>query len=235
MFVREPLRASRYRARVQPYRVIERKSAPDGTPIELVRHGDAWIVRAGGHVLMSSRSHRSEQELARLALPAFAPKVATRVLVGGLGLGFTLRAVLDRVGTGAHVEVAELVPAVVEWNQTTLAELADNPMQDARVSVRVGDVADVLASSVAGFDVVLLDVDNGPVKVAHAANDALYGAHGSRAAHAALRPGGVLAVWSSTGDARYVRTLERAGFGHVREHSVRAHGSRHVVFVAVRA
>ncbi len=217
---------------MQPYRVIEQKTAPDGTLLELVRHGDTWIVRAGGHVLMSSRSHRSEQDLAHLALQAIAPRAAARILIGGLGLGFTLRAVLDRVDADAAVVVAELVPAVVEWNQTLLGELAGNPLQDTRVSIHAGDVADALTGG--DFDVVLLDVDNGPVKVAHAANDALYGERGSRKLWTALRSGGVLAVWSAGGDPRYVRGLERAGFRQVREHSVRAHGARHVVFLAHR-
>lgn len=219
---------------MQPWQVIDKKLAPDGVALELVRHGDAWIVRAGGQMLMSSRTFGSEVELAALGFEALqAPP--RRVLVGGLGLGFTLRAVLDRLAPEGEVVVSELVAALVEWNQGPLAELTGSPLQDARVSVVVGDVKDPIAAG--GWDLILLDVDNGPVKVAHEANAALYGERGSRAALAALRPGGVLAVWSAGSDPAYVRTLAAAGFEGACEKAVRAHrgaGARHFIFVAKR-
>lgn len=220
---------------MQPYVVVDRKPAPDGTMLELVRHGDSWIIRVGGHVLMSSRMHGSEEELARLGFAALAPTPAPHVLVGGLGLGFTLQAVLAAAGPSAAVVVSELVPAIVEWNQGPLGPLAGNPLQDPRVSIALGSVAEELARPRRAYDLVLLDVDNGPAKVAHAANEGLYGERGSRIAHAALTPGGALCVWSATSDPRYVRTLERAGFRSVREEAVRAHGkagARHTIFVA---
>lgn len=224
---------------MQPWVVVDKKLAPDGVALELVRHGDAWIVRAGGQMLMSSRTFGSEVELATLGCEALgaAPR---RVLVGGLGLGYTLRAVLDRLAPTGVIVVSELVAALVEWNQGPLAPLAGNPLQDARVSVQLGDVKDAIAQGGVAeqrFDVILLDVDNGPAVVAHAANAALYGERGSRAALAALRPGGVFAVWSAGSDPAYVRTLTAAGFEGAHEKAVRAHrgaGARHVVFVARR-
>jgi len=203
--------------------------------LELVRHGDSWIIRVGGHVLMSSRMHGSEEELARLGFAAVAPASAEHVLVGGLGLGFTLRAVLEQATPSAAVVVSELVPAIHEWNLGPLGPLAGNPLSDPRVTVALGSVATELARPRRPYDLVLLDVDNGPAKVAHAENDGLYGERGSRTALAALAPGGALCVWSATSDPRYVRTLERAGFRGVTEHAVRAHGktgARHFVFVA---
>lgn len=219
---------------MQPWQVIDKKRAPDGVELELVRHGDAWIVRAAGQMLMSSRTFGSEVELARVGLEVLA-RPARRVLVGGLGLGYTLRAVLDGVAADAEIVVSELVPALVEWNHGPLGPLAGNPLQDARVEVRVGDVREQL---VAAYDLIVLDVDNGPAKVAHAANAALYGERGSRAALAALAPGGVFAVWSATSDPSYVSTLRAAGFQGACEKPVRAHkksGARHVILVGQRA
>lgn len=214
---------------MQPYVIVDRQTAADGALLELVRHGHHWIVRVAGRVLMSSQNHRSEDQLAQLAITDSA--AVRRVLVGGLGLGFTLRAVLDRVSEQAEVTVAELVPAVVEWNRGPVAALAGEPLRDPRVSVHAGDVAAAL-SAPNRFDVVLLDVDNGPSPVAHQDNEALYGDAGSRKLHRALTAQGVLAVWSAEGDPRYQRTLERAGFRQVVTRSVRAHGARHFVFVA---
>ncbi len=221
---------------MQPWQVIDKKRAPDGVELELVRHGDVWFVRAAGQMLMSSRTFGSEIELARVGLEVLA-RPARRVLVGGLGLGYTLRAVLDGVGADADAEivVSELVPALVDWNHGPLGPLAGNPLQDARVEVRVGDVREQL---VAAYDLIVLDVDNGPAKVAHAANAALYGERGSRAALAALVPGGVFAVWSATSDPSYVSILRAAGFQGACEKPVRAHkksGARHVIFVGQRA
>lgn len=220
---------------MQPYVVVDKKPAPDGTELELVRHGDAWIVRVAGQVLMSSRSHGSEDELARLGFAELAGRDAKRILVGGLGLGFTLRAALDLAGPDAELVVSELVPAIVEWNRNQLGALAGHPLQDARVSVALGSVAGELARG--GFDLILLDVDNGPAKVAHAGNSDLYDLAGCKRARGALSTGGVLCVWSAASDPRYVRTLLSAGFGHATERPVRGHGSkgsRHFVFVAVR-
>ncbi|HSD22289.1 MAG TPA: hypothetical protein VLC54_19725, partial [Anaeromyxobacter sp.] len=193
-----------------PWETVDRARAPDGAELVLARRGDEWAVRAAGHVLMTSRAHGSEEALAAKALArAAAPR---DVLVGGLGLGFTLRAALDRLPPGARVIVAELVPALVAWNRGLVAHLAGRPLDDPRVRVAPGDVLERIAGSAGAFDAILLDVDNGPAALAHPANDRLYGEAGVRACHTALRRRGVLAVWSAGQDARYLARLERAGF-----------------------
>ena len=217
------------------WETIDRARAPDGVELVLARRGDEWVVRAAGRVLMSSRAHASEEALASLGLAAVAG--AREVLVGGLGLGFTLRAVLDLLPATARVTVAELVPAVVAWNRGPLAALAGRPLEDPRVRVEEVDVGDVLARDREAWDAVLLDVDNGPSPLAHAANDRLYGLAGARALHAALRSGGAVAVWSAARDAAFLRRLTDAGLVP-EEHSPRARGAgrgaRHVVVVARR-
>ena len=217
------------------WETIDRARAPDGVELVLARRGDEWVVRAAGRVLMSSRAHASEEALASLGLAAVAG--AREVLVGGLGLGFTLRAVLDLLPATARVTVAELVPAVVAWNRGPLAALAGRPLEDPRVRVEEVDVGDVLARDREAWDAVLLDVDNGPSAVAHAANDRLYGREGARALRAALRPGGAVAVWSAGQDSAFLGRLADAGLVP-EEHAPRARGggrgARHVVVVARR-
>jgi spermidine synthase len=220
---------------VKPWETIDRALAPDGTELVLARRGDEWVVRAAGRVLMSSRVHGSEEALATLAL---ARVVRPRtVLVGGLGLGFTLRAALDRLPPDARAVVAELSPALVAWNRGPVGDLAGRPLEDGRVRLQQADVRARIAEARGAFDAILLDVDNGPSALAHPANDALYGDRGVRACRDALRLGGVLAVWSAGPDAGYRARLERAGFS-VDEVPVPARGAgaggvRHVVFVAV--
>ena len=182
---------------------------------------------------MSSRTHVSEESLASSALARV--RVPRFVLVGGLGLGFTLRAVLDRLPRDATVLVSEFVPALVAWNHTHVAHLAGRPLDDPRVRAILRDVFDVISESTA-LDVILLDVDNGPTRIAHAANARLYGESGARACWAALRPSGVLALWSAAEDARYASTLERAGF-EVEVKRVPSHaasGARDVLFLATK-
>jgi spermidine synthase len=217
------------------WETIDRARAPDGVELVLARRGDEWVVRAAGRVLMSNRTHGSEESLAALALADVArPR---EVLVGGLGLGFTLRATLDRLPPAARVVVAELVPAVVTWNRGPLAGLAGRPLEDGRVRVEAADVGDVVARGGAAWDAVLLDVDNGPSALAHGGNARLYGAAGAQALREALRPGGSVAVWSAGRDARFMRRLADAGLVPV-EHVVGARGGatgvRHVVVVARR-
>lgn len=217
-----------------PWQVVDRAAAPDGTELELVRRGDEWEVRAGGSTLMSSRTHASEEALAAIAFER-SPR-ARRVLVGGLGLGFTLRATLDRLPQGGRVVLAELAPALVRWNRVHVAALAGRPLDDARVELRVSDVGDVLRASANGYDAILLDVDNGPTALAYAANAWLYSDAGVRASLAALRSGGVLTVWAARPDQGYLRRLGRAGF-EASSRTARARpgrGTRHVVFVAVK-
>jgi spermidine synthase len=221
---------------VKPWETVDRARAPDGTELVLARRGGEWMVRAGGRVLVSSRLHGSEEALAALALARLArPRT---VLLGGLGLGFTLRAALDRLPGDARAVVAELVPALAEWNRGPVADLAGRPLDDPRVRLQIGDVRARIAEARGAFDAILLDVDNGPSALAHPANDALYGDGGVRACRDALRAGGVLAVWSAGPDEGYRARLERAGL-EVEEASVPARGAgaggpRHVVFLASR-
>jgi spermidine synthase len=205
---------------------------PGGCEFVLARQDQDWVVRVDGRTLMSSRMHDSEEALAEEALErADEPR---SILVGGLGLGFTLRAVLDRVGPSAQVIVAELVPELVNWNRTHLAELNDHALDDPRCSVVLGDVFETIKRPPMKFDVILLDVDNGPIALSHAQNQRLYGEHGVRLCHAALRPHGVLAVWSAGPSARFERRLAGAGFDHEVKRVAARRGSRahHVLFLA---
>ena len=200
----------------------------------LARHDNDWVVRVNSRILMSSRMHASEESLAEHSLELFREPRA--VLVGGLGLGFTLRAVLDRVASEAVVTVAELVPELVEWNREQLAELNARPLDDPRCRVVVGDVFATIKRSRAGFDVIMLDVDNGPVAMSHASNQRLYGEQGLRACHESLRPKGVLAVWSSGPSPRFERRFAAAGFDVKVMHVPVRPGARakHVLFLGVR-
>jgi spermidine synthase len=219
-----------------PWITLDETRTADGTVLKLARRGTEWEVSADGLVLMSSRSHGSEDDLARLAF-ARVPQART-VLIGGLGLGFSLRATLDLLSPRGTVTVAEQSPQVVEWNRTHVAHLASRPLFDRRVSVRLGDVRERIAEARAAYDLILLDVDNGPAALIHDANAALYDASGVVACRNALRDGGALAVWATGPDERYVRRLERSGF---EASAVRvaprpgAGGRKHVVFVAVKA
>jgi spermidine synthase len=213
---------------------IDTARVGDGSEFVLARHGDDWIVRVSGRVLMSSRMHDSEEALAEHAIDRAADPHS--VLVGGLGLGFTLRAVLDRVSDDAKVTVAELVPELVGWNSTHLGELNDHALDDPRCEVVVGDVFEVIKRSSRAFDVILLDVDNGAVALSYAKNQRLYSPHGLRSCHRALRPGGVLAVWSAGPNARFGRRLADAGFDVEAMPVAARKGSRarHIIFLAER-
>lgn len=205
-----------------------------GSEFVLARHDEEWIVRVDGRVLMSSRMHDSEEALAEHALErCHDPKA---VLVGGLGLGFTLRAVLDQVPADTKVTVTELVPELVGWNRTHLSQLNDQALDDPRVEVVVGDVYDTIKHSARSFDVILLDVDNGPVALSSAKNQRLYSEYGVRACHQALRADGVLAVWSSGPNARFERRLASAGFDVevMRVAARKGARARHVIFMAER-
>jgi spermidine synthase len=225
---------SRYGKGMLPWKTIERARAPDGTELVLARRGAEWVVRAGGRTLMSSRQHGSEEALGALALGR-AARLRT-ILLGGLGLGFTLRAVLDRAPASARVVVAELAPALAAWNRGPVAELAGRPLEDPRVRLQLGDVHGRIAEARGAFDAILLDVDNGPSALAHGGNDRLYGMQGVRACRDALADGGVLATWSAGPDERYLARLGRAGL-EAEARAVPARegdGARHVVFLAVK-
>ena len=202
----------------------------------LSRRGQDFEIRVGGQQLMSSFVHGSEEELARLVCGKLTRLEAPRVLIGGLGLGYTLRAALD-VLPRAAVTVAELIPAVVSWNEGPLGHLADFPLRDERVRVVVMDVRLVLAEQAAAYDAILLDVDNGPEGLTASDNDRLYGEEGLRACHRALTPGGWLGVWSADPNDAFARRLRAGGF-EVDVRTVRAHankrGSRHTIFLARR-
>jgi spermidine synthase len=169
-------------------------------------------MRLGGDELMNSRSPDSERILGRMACERLAGRPRPRVLIGGLGMGFTLAAALERLGTGARVIVAELVPAVVKWNRGQIAALAGSPLEDRRVTVFEGDVAELLRRDRKTYDAILLDIDNGPVSFTRRGNGWLYSSAGLAAAHESLRPSGVLAVWSAGPDRPFAKRLGEAGF-----------------------
>lgn len=208
-----------------------------GGTMELYRGGEELAIRVDGRELMSSRMHGSEDALADLAFDRLGPRPGLRVLIGGLGMGFTLAAALRRAAADTEVVVAELVPTIVAWNRGPLGPLADHPLRDPRASVFEGDVRAPIAARPGAWDAILLDVDNGPHGLTHEDNDWLYGWHGLKAAYAALRPGGVLGVWSAAPDDRFTRRLIRAGFDAapipVRARGKRG-GQRHIVWIAVR-
>src|SRR5688572_20836546 len=211
---------------------------PDGTDMKLTRRGNEYIILANGKSLMSSRMHGSEEALAQFACRRARTLEQPRVLVGGLGMGFTLRATLDLLPKDAEVVVAELVPAVVEWNRDVLGPLAQHPLKDKRVRVDVQDVALVLRSATAQFDAVLLDVDNGPTAFTAETNAGMYDDRGLAAARAALKPGGVLAVWSARDDRKFEQRLRYNGFKVEVEHvrgRLKKGGPRHVIFLGFRS
>jgi spermidine synthase len=219
---------------VLPWEKIAEAKAPDGTAMRLDRRGGEWVVRFDGKVLMSSRQHGSEEALAALALGRADRR--RRVLIGGMGLGFTLRATLDRLPVDAKVVLAELTPALVDWNRGPLAPLAGRPLDDPRVRVQHGDVLARISESRGIYDAILLDVDNGPsqANAVHAGNERLYGPRGIAACREALADGGVLAVWAMQDDPTYVERLKRAGLeAEVRPAPARgaAGGTRHVIFL----
>jgi len=218
-----------------PWELLGTATTPEGTEMALTLRGSEYVILAGGKTLMSSRMRGSEQELARLGCASLGPSPV--VLVGGLGMGFTLRATLDVVPEDARVVVAELMPAVVAWNQGPLAALHGRALADPRVSVALGDVNHLLRSSTQRFDVILLDVDNGPRAFTQGGNASLYDDRGVAALRDALRPGGTAAVWSAWEDRKFEHRLRHHGF-LASSHRVRARlkqgGPEHTIFVGVR-
>jgi len=224
---------------MNPWKLIDSCEIPaDGGELRLYQRGEEHsIAIVGGGELMNSRVFGSEEALAELACTALAGPQQARVLVGGLGMGYTLAAALRHLGADAEVVVAELVPAVVRWNREFIGGYAGHPLADPRVTVREGDIARILKRERESFDAILLDVDNGPEGLTHKANDWLYSDAGLGAAHDTLRRGGVLAVWSAGPDSGFSERLRRAGF-EVTVHTVRAHagrrGARHTIWLARR-
>ncbi|GAC1508749.1 MAG: spermidine synthase [Bradyrhizobium sp.] len=205
--------------------------------LRLMRRGAEFSIMLGTNELMNSRLSGSEAALATLAAKKLEAVRKPHLLIGGLGMGFTLRAALAVLGTGARIVVAELVPAVVAWARGPMAEIFGDSLGDSRVSIEETDVSEIIRSRDSTFDAILLDVDNGPEGLTRKANDALYSSAGLNAAYTALRHGGVLAVWSSGPNAAFSKRLRTAGFD-VNEVQVRATGrgggARHVIWIATR-
>src|SRR6478735_2305687 len=222
----------------EPWLLIDSSPVPHQDELmELVSRGKVLVLRVGGRELMCNKVHGSEDALADLACDRIGTRPEARILIGGLGMGFTLAAALRRVGPEARVVVAELVSAVVKWNRGVLGEAAGFPLNDPRASVHEGDVAEVIRVAHGAWDAILLDVDNGPTALTKSTNDWLYGASGLQAAFLALRPGGILGVWSAAPDSGFTRRMDRAGFDVVPE-EVRSRGARggrrHVVWIGTR-
>lgn len=208
----------------------------NGGELRLFKQGEHYAIKLGGIAgeLMNTRTHGSEDALAELVCVRVAARSQPCVLIGGLGMGFTLASALRHLGANAAVVVAELVPGVIKWNQGPLGEHAGHPLQDTRATVHEGDVAALLQAGQQSYDAILLDVDNGPDGLTHEANGWLYSTTGLKASLRALRPRGILAVWSAGPDPRFTERLCRAGF-KVEEVPVRAHGkkgARHMIWLA---
>ena len=236
--VKPSILLSRARPDMSNTRVTLLDTAPipnSGGELGLYRHGEDFVIKVvGGQDLMSTRTHGSADALAEIACTEIAGRERPRVLIGGLGMGFTLASALRHLGHDAEVVVAELVPGVVEWNRGPLGEHAGDPLSDERVTVQEVDVSLVLRAGGPSFDAILLDVDNGPEGLTQRSNNWLYSKAGLNVSYRALRPKGVLGVWSAGSDRAFTKRLVKAGF-EVDEVPVRAHrgkGARHLIWVA---
>lgn len=194
-----------------PVELIDTADLPDGGTLRLLRRGDDYSIRFRDTELMGNQVRQSEEALAILTCERLTQS-DSRILIGGLGMGFTLGAALKSLPATAAVTVSELLPAIVEWAKGPLAHLFHDYLTDARVTLKMGDVHDAIVQETVGYDAILLDVDNGPDGLIHLANERLYCNWGLRAAHAALRPQGILAIWSAYPDDDFVDRLERARF-----------------------
>jgi len=214
------------------------KASDHGGIMRLYQRGEEWSIRVDEQgELMNSRAHNSEDVLAELACAHVAGRKSIHLLVGGLGMGFTLRAALDHAGPDATVTVSELVPAVVRWNREHLGALAGFPLNDPRVVVLEQDVGRVMREHEECFDAIMLDVDNGPDAFTREDNESLYGYPGLNNAYDALKPGGVLTVWSAAPDQSFAQRMMKVGFD-VEERRVRAvateSGGRHTIWIGIR-
>ena len=221
-----------------PRQLIGTAAVPGGEELRLFRRGGDFMIVLDRNELMNSRMSGSEEALAIMTCERLTAGAAPRILIGGYGMGFTLRAALAALPPAARVTVAELVPGIIAWARGPMADLAAGCLDDPRVRLVLGDVAECVASARATYDAILLDVDNGPDGLTRAGNDVLYSAAGLSRAKAALAPGGVLAIWSAAPDAAFLRRLGQAGF-LTEEIAVRARsngkGPRHVIWFARRA
>ncbi len=219
-----------------PWEQLGAAKIPDSDgELRLMRRGAEYSIMTGGTELMNSRMSGSEKALASLASDRVGDREGARILIGGLGMGFTLRAALEELDEDAQVTVAEIVPAVIEWARGPMASIFEGCLDDPRVTIHQGDVGPLIAAGKASWDAILLDVDNGPGGLDRSDNDALYSAAGLAAARAALTSRGVLAVWSANPNTDFVRRLRNAGFT-VEEHGAHAHrpgrGARHIIWLA---
>jgi spermidine synthase len=205
-----------------------------GGELKLMQRGKDFSIWAGATALMNSRMSGSEIALADLACERLRERKNCRMLIGGYGMGFTLRAALAGLGADARITVVELVPKVLEWARGPMAELTAGGLSDPRVSIVEGDVGGVMAKAHAGFDAILLDVDNGPDGLSRRENDRLYTVRGLEAARKALRPKGLLAIWSAAPNAEFTNRLRRAGFvvEEVQARANKGRGVRHVIWIA---
>jgi spermidine synthase len=197
---------------MKPHIKLATAQTPDGGQMELVQHDRDFLIKINGQELMNSRHHESEQELARLGCANLVTRKAPQVLIGGLGMGYTLRQTLDLLGPAAHVFVSELMPAVVDWNRAYLKDLNGAPLDDKRVEIVPGDIFQLLSQSNRQFDAILLDVDNGPSAITDSGNQRLYGPSGILACRKALRPQGSLAIWSAETSKDFEQLLISCGF-----------------------
>jgi spermidine synthase len=218
-----------------PRVLVDTAPIPGGGELRLVRRGDDFWIMLGTNALMSTRLRGSEEALATLACERIGGRPRPALLIGGLGMGFTLRAALGVLSGDAKVVVSELVPAIVKWARGPMAHVHGPSLDDPRVSVALSDVGDLIAAARSDYDSILLDVDNGPDALSRDSNDRLYDLDGLRRARAALRPGGLLAIWSAAPDPAFARRLGKAGFA-VEEVTVRAHagrkGAKHMIWLA---
>ncbi len=225
-----------------PRELLGTAQIPGGGELRLYRHNRDFMILLDRNELMSSRMAGSEEALATMSYARIADCKTPHMLIGGYGMGFTLRTALGALPAGAIVTVAELVPEIIAWARGPMQELAAGCLGDPRVRLVQGDVAELIRASHGAYDAILLDVDNGPDGLVRDANDLLYSEQGLRAAKAALRPGGVLAIWSAAKDDAFARRLKRAGFA-VEEVAVRARengagvgrGAKHIIWFASQA
>ncbi len=223
---------------MNPWVLIDTVPLPDGRgDIRLIQRADEFSIMLGTIALMNSRLSGSEEAMASLSWARINDRPRAHMLIGGLGMGFTLRAALAELPATTKITVAELMPAVLAWAKGPMASIFEGCLDDPRVDVKINDVRRVIKAAQGSYDAILLDVDNGPDGLTVETNDALYSMAGLKAAKAALRPGGVLAIWASAPDRAFTQRLQRAGF-QVDEERVRAHrksrGTRHVIWLATK-
>jgi spermidine synthase len=216
---------------MKPWITVGEALSPDGTRLELVEHDGEYIIRADDLPLMSTRMHFSEIELARLVCNKLRP--GAKVMIGGLGLGYTLRAALDLIPKDGKAVQVELVPEVIEWNKGPLARFAEHPLDDKRTELVQNDVSKVIKNARNEYDSIMLDVDNGPSPLVSERNAWLYTDHGLGAIRSALKNGGRVAIWSADDEPRFISRMKRNGF-RAQKHEIQAHkgkgGIRHLIF-----